>query len=117
MTRLIDRMLARGSYDNYSEYAYSGAYQVTASDPSGRHKEGVPAGVVRHARDAYESNGIVFACIAISGVAIRAPLPSGEDMKQLFDLSTLDFERLARLSKRMFAAKASSLPIMTCWSA
>ena len=34
---------------------------------------------------------------AISGVAIDASVPSGEDMKQLFDLSTLDFERLAQL--------------------
>jgi len=34
---------------------------------------------------------------AISGVAIRTPIPSGEDIKQLFDLSTIDFERLAEL--------------------
>jgi type I restriction enzyme R subunit len=34
---------------------------------------------------------------AISGVAIRAPVPTGEDIKQLFDLSTIDFERLAEL--------------------
>jgi type I restriction enzyme, R subunit len=34
---------------------------------------------------------------AISDVAIRAPVPSGEDMKQLLDLSTLDFEKLAQL--------------------
>jgi type I restriction enzyme R subunit len=34
---------------------------------------------------------------AISGVAIHAPVPSGEDMKRLFDLSTIDFERLAEL--------------------
>ena len=37
---------------------------------------------------------------AISGVAIRAPVPSGEDMKRLFDLSTIDFERLAELFAR-----------------
>ncbi len=34
---------------------------------------------------------------AISGAAIRAPVPSGEDMRQLFDLSTIDFEKLAAL--------------------
>ncbi len=34
---------------------------------------------------------------AISGAAVGAPVPSGEDMKRLFDLSTLDFERLAEL--------------------
>jgi type I restriction enzyme, R subunit len=34
---------------------------------------------------------------AISGAAIRAPVPSGEDMQRLFDLSTLDFARLAEL--------------------
>ena len=62
-TRLLDRMLARTD-SGYNEYMYSGAYQVSASDPSGRYKEGVPAGIVRHARDAYESNGVVFACIA-----------------------------------------------------
>ena len=37
---------------------------------------------------------------AVSGAAIRAPVPSGEDMKRLFDLSTLDFQKLAE----MFAA-------------
>lgn len=37
---------------------------------------------------------------AITGIAIRAPVPSGEDMKQLFDLSTIDFERLAELFAR-----------------
>ena len=34
---------------------------------------------------------------AIAGAAINAPLPTGEDMERLFDLSTLDFERLAEL--------------------
>ncbi|MBG0810806.1 type I restriction endonuclease subunit R [Methylosinus sp. H3A] len=34
---------------------------------------------------------------AIAGVEIRAPVPSGEDMKQLFDLSTVDFDRLTEL--------------------
>jgi hypothetical protein len=38
-------------------------------------------------------------------------------MKQLLALNGLDVEKPARLAKRMFAAKASSLPIMTCWSA
>jgi type I restriction enzyme R subunit len=37
---------------------------------------------------------------AISGGAIGAPVPSGEDMKRLFDLSSLDFERLADLFAR-----------------
>ena len=34
---------------------------------------------------------------AIAGALIEAPLPSGEDMERLFDLSTLDFQRLAEL--------------------
>ena len=34
---------------------------------------------------------------AISGAAIATPLPTGEDMERLFDLSSLDFERLAAL--------------------
>ena len=37
---------------------------------------------------------------AISGAAIGAPAPTGEDMKRLFNLSTLDFERLAELFAR-----------------
>lgn len=37
---------------------------------------------------------------AISGAAIRIPVPTGEDMKQLFDLSTIDFERLTALFAR-----------------
>jgi len=37
---------------------------------------------------------------AISGAAIEAPIPTGEDMTRLFDLSTLDFERLAELFAR-----------------
>ena len=64
MTRLLDRMLARASYNNFTENSASGAYLVSTSDPSGRHKEGAAAGVVRSAREAYASNGIVFACIA-----------------------------------------------------
>ena len=64
MTRLIDRMLARADA-GYNEYMYSGAYQVTASDPSGRGREGVAAGIVRHAREAYEANGVVSACMTV----------------------------------------------------
>lgn len=64
MTTLLDRMLSRASYNNYTDYSYSGAYLVSSSDPSGRYREGVPAGIVRHARDAYQANGIVFACVA-----------------------------------------------------
>jgi type I restriction enzyme R subunit len=37
---------------------------------------------------------------AITGAAIRAPVPSGEDMKRLFDLSTVDFERLAEMFRQ-----------------
>ncbi|MGH6851523.1 MAG: type I restriction enzyme endonuclease domain-containing protein, partial [Methylocella sp.] len=37
---------------------------------------------------------------AISGAAIRAAIPSGEDMMQLFDLSAIDFEKLAQLFAR-----------------
>ena len=59
MTRLLDRLLAR-----YNEYDYSGAYVVTVSDPSGRGKESVDAGIVRTARDAFTTNGVVFGCIA-----------------------------------------------------
>jgi hypothetical protein len=62
VVRLLDRLLARGSFDNYNEYAYSGAYAVTTSDPSGRSKEGAAAGVVRSAREAFGANGVVFGC-------------------------------------------------------
>ena len=59
VTRLLDRLLAR-----YNEYDYSGAYVVTVSDPSGRGKESVDAGIVRTARDAFTTNGVVFGCLA-----------------------------------------------------
>jgi phage portal protein BeeE len=61
VTRLIDRMLARVDA-GYNEYMYSGTYQVSAYDTSGRGREAAAAGLVRNARDAYEANGIVFAC-------------------------------------------------------
>jgi len=51
VTRLLDRMLGRASYDNMTEYSGSGAYLVTTSDPSGRQKEGAPPGTVRSARE------------------------------------------------------------------
>lgn len=36
---------------------------------------------------------------AIAGAAITVPLPTDEDMERLFDLSSLDFKRLAELSQ------------------
>jgi phage portal protein BeeE len=63
VTRLIDRLLSRAD-GGYHESMYSGAYPVTVSDPSGRGKESVPAGVVSTARDAFTSNGVVYSCIA-----------------------------------------------------
>src|SRR6266536_3124943 len=65
MTRLLDRMLGRASYDNFTEYSGSGAYQVSMSDPYGRDREGPAAGIVRHAREAYADNGVVFAAQAV----------------------------------------------------
>jgi phage portal protein BeeE len=61
---MVDRLLNRASFDNYSELVYSGAYQLPSADQSGRGKEGALAGVVRAAREAYAANGIVFACVA-----------------------------------------------------
>lgn len=63
MTRMIDRLL-RMSVDNAWEGTYSGAYQIPSADSSGRSKEGVSAGIVRSAREAYAANGVVFACLA-----------------------------------------------------
>src|SRR5262249_47010778 len=37
---------------------------------------------------------------AISGVAIRAPVPTGNDLKKLFDLSSIDFDKLANLFQK-----------------
>ena len=34
---------------------------------------------------------------AVSGAAIRAPVPTGEDLERLFDLSAIDFEKLAAM--------------------
>lgn len=59
--RLIDRWLARAD-SGYNEAMYSGAYPVAVADAYGRGREGSPAGLVRHAREAYEANGVVFAC-------------------------------------------------------
>ena len=63
VTRLLDRMLARAG--GYNEAMYSGAYYVAAQDPYGRGREGPTAGIVRHAREAYESNGVVSACMTV----------------------------------------------------
>lgn len=60
--RLVDRWLNRAA--GYNEAMYSGAYYVTAQDSQGRGREGAPAGFVRHAREAFAENGVVFACIA-----------------------------------------------------
>jgi hypothetical protein len=59
--RLLDRLLARADA-GYNEYMYSGAYQVPMADSSGRLKEGTETAIVRAAREAYECNGVVFAC-------------------------------------------------------
>jgi type I restriction enzyme R subunit len=37
---------------------------------------------------------------AVSGRAVRAPLLTGEEMRQLFDLSTIDFDKLAAMFKQ-----------------
>ncbi len=37
---------------------------------------------------------------AVSGMAVRAPLLTGEEMRQLFDLSTIDFDKLAAMFKQ-----------------
>ena len=63
VTRLLDRLLARAG--GYNEAMYSGAYYVAAQDPYGRGREGPAAGIVRHAREAYESNGVVSACMTV----------------------------------------------------
>src|SRR6266487_1192190 len=65
VVRLIDRLLSRASFADMTEYSGSGAYLVTTSDPYGRDKEGPAAGIVRHAREAYADNGVVFAAQAV----------------------------------------------------
>ena len=64
MARLIDRLLSRGSFNNYNEYAYTGAYEIPAPSAGGRGKETADGGVIRAARQAYDTNGVVFACVA-----------------------------------------------------
>jgi phage portal protein BeeE len=91
MTRLLDRMLGRASFDNFTEYSGSGAYLVTTSDPSGRQKEGAPPGTVRSAREALAGNGVVFACIAARSAIFseaRFQFQSTAD-KHLFGLPSL----------------------------
>jgi HK97 family phage portal protein len=67
VTRMIDRMLARADTPagGYNEGMYSGAYFVPgAVGIDGKGQEGMAAGVLRHAREAFEQNGIVFGAIA-----------------------------------------------------
>jgi phage portal protein BeeE len=59
--RLLDRLLARAD-PGYNEYAYSGAYALPTVDSRGRSREGAATAIVRAAREAYECNGVVFAC-------------------------------------------------------
>jgi hypothetical protein len=61
--RMVDRLLGRMTVDNAWEGTWSGAYQIPATDSSGRTKEGVAAGIVRNAREAYAANGVVAACL------------------------------------------------------
>jgi phage portal protein BeeE len=63
MTRLWDRVLARA--DPAHEDLLSGAYYVATTDPSGRGKEAAVGQIVRSAREAYASNGIVWACAVV----------------------------------------------------
>ena len=56
--------LARDPTNERYNVCTRGPYAVTTSDPSGRNREGVPAGIVRTAREAYTRNGIVYACVA-----------------------------------------------------
>src|SRR5215469_16425959 len=68
MARLIDRMLARNvPYPGgYNEAMYSGAeYAGTWDTGAGGNREGPPVGLVRMAREAMASNGIVFAVQAL----------------------------------------------------
>jgi phage portal protein BeeE len=117
VTRLLDRVLGRASFNNFTEYSGSGAYLVTASDPSGRSKEGAPAGAVRSAREALAGNGVVFACIAARSAIFseaRFQFQSTVD-KHLFgttDLGLLEYpwpnatagELLARLEQDVSTA-------------
>lgn len=89
MTRLIDRMLARAD-SGYSEQMFSGAYQVTTLDSQGRGREAADAGIVRHARIAYEQNGVVAACSLVRGALFseaRFKLQSLIDMHLYGDTS------------------------------
>lgn len=61
---MVDRLLRRMAVDDAWEGTFSGAYQVPSVDQYGRGREGAPPAIVRSAREAYECNGVVFACIA-----------------------------------------------------
>ena len=81
---------------------------VSSSDPSGRHKEGIPAGVVRSAREAYSANGIVFACI-VARIALlsqgRFLLESTADEHTFTDqrLSILEYPWPGATTAELFA--------------
>ena len=46
---------------------------------------------------------------AISGVAIKAPVPTGNDLRKLFDLSSIDFDKLADLFKEVSKKTATEV--------
>jgi Phage portal protein len=88
VTRLYDRLLARQA--GYNEYLYSGAYQVSTLDSQGRSREAANAGIVRHAREAYEASGVVYACAAVRQAVLaeaRFKLQSLVDMRLYGDVS------------------------------
>jgi phage portal protein BeeE len=108
-----------------TEYSASGAYLVSTSDPYGRSREGVPGGIVRHARDAVTGNGIVFSCVAARAAVFseaRFQFQSTVD-KHLFGLPSLSLleypwpnatagELLARLDQDVCTAGNSYIRLV-----
>ena len=62
--RLWDRVLSRDVSYTFNEAQFSGAYYLPGTDATGRGREGAQPAVVRHARDAFTDNGVVFGCVA-----------------------------------------------------
>jgi phage portal protein BeeE len=113
--RFLDRLLSRDQ--GFNEFQWSGAYFLPGTDAAGRNKEAGQPGVVRQARDAFNTNGAVFGCYAARAALLseaRFTFQSTAD-KHLFgtqDLSILEYpfpgattgELLARIEQDVTTA-------------
>lgn len=103
--RLVDRLLSR---QGYNEMMWSGAYYMPGTDSTGRGRETAQPAVVRHARDAFTANGVVFGCVAARSALLsecRFQFQSTADKRLFGDtrLSLLEYPWPGATSGELFA--------------